>query len=102
MMPCNTEEADERLLLHTLYVLKSFDRVLIKTVDGDVVIIATGAFQKNPIKELWIEFGKGKSIKFIPVYDVASHLGQLTSTELTFIMLSADVTLLRLFQAKGR
>ena len=43
---CNIEEEDERLQLNTLDVSKSFDRVLIKTVDSDV-IIATVAFQKN-------------------------------------------------------
>ena len=98
MMPGNIEGADERLLLQTLHVSKSFDRFPIKTVDSDVVIIATAAFQKIPsIKELWIEISKGKSIKFIPVYETVSRLGQLTSTGLTFCH-----ALLRLFQAKER
>ena len=44
MMRCNVEEADERLLLHTLDVSKKFERVLIKTVDSYVVITATAAF----------------------------------------------------------
>ena len=43
IMPCNIEEADECFLLHTLDILKSFDIFLIKTVDGDAVIIATAA-----------------------------------------------------------
>ena len=46
IMPCSIEKADERLLLYTLDVSKSFDRVLIKTVDCDVVIIATAVFTK--------------------------------------------------------
>ena len=45
-MACNIDNADERLLLHTLDVSKSFDRVLIKTVDSDIVIIAIVAFKK--------------------------------------------------------
>ena len=84
-MPCSIEKADERLLLYTLDVSKSFDRVLIKTVDCDVVIIATAGFHKiHSIEELWIEFGKGKSIKFISVHEIVSHLGQLTSIRLIF------------------
>ena len=84
-MPCSIEKADERLLLYTLDVSKSFDRVLIKTVDCDVVIIATAVFYKiHSIEELWIEFGKGKSIKFISVHEIVSHLGQLTSIRLIF------------------
>ena len=70
MMPCNIEEADESLLLHIPDVSKRFDRGLIKTVDSDVVIIATAAFQKNPVNELWIEFGKGKSIYSMRLYSI--------------------------------
>ena len=57
---CNTEEGDKYLLLHTLDISKSFDRILTKTVDSDIVIITIAAFQKSPsIKELWIELGRG-------------------------------------------
>ena len=53
MMHCKVEEADERLVLHKIDVSKSFEQVFIKTVDGDVVITAAAAFQKDPsIKEL--------------------------------------------------
>ena len=37
MMPSKIEEADERALLHTLDASDSFDEVLVKTVDSDVV-----------------------------------------------------------------
>ena len=37
MMPSKIEEADERALLHTLDASESFDEVLVKTVDSDVV-----------------------------------------------------------------
>ena len=40
MMPCYLEEADERLLLHTLDISK------IKTVDKDVVIVRLQLFKK--------------------------------------------------------
>ena len=74
MMPCNIEEADEHVLLHVFDASKSFDWILIKTVDNDIVIITTLAFWKFPsIKELWIELGKGKSVKCIPIYEIALH-----------------------------
>ena len=67
-MPCNTKEADECLLLHTLDILKRFDRILIKTNDSDIVIIMTAVFRIIPsIKELCI-------INFILVHETASHL----------------------------
>ena len=95
MMACNIDNADERLLLHTLDVSKSFDRVLIKTVDSDIVIIAIVAFKKiSSIKELRFGFGKRKSIKFIPLYEIVSHLGELTLTGLSFchILSTCDTT----------
>ena len=67
-MPCNTKEADECLLLHTLDILKRFDRILIKTNDSDIVIIMTAVFRVIlSIKELWI-------INFILVHETASYL----------------------------
>ena len=57
-MTCNTEEVDECLMLHTLEVSKSFDRILIIAVVSNIVIITTASFRKILfIKELWIEFG---------------------------------------------
>ena len=74
MMPCNIEQADERFLLHIFDASKSFDWILIKTVDNHIAIITTVAFWKFPsIKELWIELGKGKSVKCIPIYEIALH-----------------------------
>ena len=95
-MPSNNEETDECLLLHALDVLKSFDRVLIKTVESDIVIITITAFRKilsiSVVHRVW----KRKSTNFILVHEIVLHLRQLTSNELTFFMLSADKTLLRL------
>ena len=71
--------------------LKSFGRVLINTVDA--VTFATLAFQKIPsTKELWIESGKGKSIKFIQVHEIVSHLGQLTSIDFFHALSGFDTT----------
>ena len=56
---CDLYYVDECLVLYTLDVPKSFVRILIKSVDSDIVITATAAFQKIPfIKELRIEFVK--------------------------------------------
>ena len=88
------------MLLHTLDVSKSFDRILIKTVDSDIVIITIAAFRKSPsIKELWIELGRG-------LYSSSGDCIAYRATDFNWtdfvIVLLVDVTLLRLFQAKGR
>lgn len=75
MEPCNFEEADERIFVHLKNISNDFPRVLIKTVDSDVVVIAISIFHKVVLRELWIEFGTGKSLRFIPVHEVAINLG---------------------------
>ena len=61
LMPCDTEEADERIFLHVKHIAQEYHKILIKTVDSDVVVIALSVFHRVlDISELWIEFGTGK------------------------------------------
>ena len=62
--PCNHEEANTRMFLH----LKDFSatehrKVSLKTVDTDVVVIATSLFHKLDLEELGIEFGTGVNLE---------------------------------------
>ena len=60
-MPCDIEEADERIFLHVKHIAQEYPKILIKTVDSDVVVIALSVFHRIlGISELWIEFGTGK------------------------------------------
>ena len=52
------EEADERVFVHVKYTLREHARIMINTVDSDVVVIAIANFyQLVPLNELWVEFG---------------------------------------------
>ena len=84
LMPCNFEEADERIFVHLKHASSRYSRFLTKTVDSDVVVIAISIFLKVPLRELWIEFGAGKSLKFIPIHEVAASLGPEKSYALPF------------------
>ena len=75
--PCNHEEADMRMFLH----LKDFSarghrKVSLKIVDTDVVIIAISLFHKLDIEELWIEFGTGFNLEWLPIHEYAENLGE--------------------------
>ena len=62
-----------------------FRQILIKTADSDVVIIAVSVFYRIPgLNELWIEFGTGKSLKFIPVHKISTKIGEVKSYALPF------------------
>ena len=85
--PCNIEEADGRLLLHAKHSTESgHQKIMIRTVDSDVVVISIFAFHNlTGIQELWIDFGVGKSRKFIAVHTLAVELPTYIITESSFI-----------------
>ena len=57
LMPCDIEEADESLFLHVKHIAQEYHKILIKTVDIDVVVIARSVFyQILSISELWVEY----------------------------------------------
>ena len=57
----NHEEADTRMLLHVAHATKhGHQKVSIRTVDTDVIVLAVAQIQHLQISELWIEFGVGK------------------------------------------
>ena len=51
-------------------------RVLICTVDTDVLLLAIFTFDnlQSFVEELWLDFGAGKNIKFYPVHDIYEEL----------------------------
>ena len=76
LAPCTHEEADTRMFLHLEdAVQQGHDKVSIRTVDTDVVVLAITSAQRLNISELWIAFGAGKSFRFIPAHEIARALG---------------------------
>ena len=73
---CTHEEADTRLLLHTVECFRQgFNRVMIRTVDTDLMVIAISTFQQLGISELWIALGTGKNFRYVPIHDIVKELG---------------------------
>ena len=55
MVPCNHEEADTRIFVHTKHVsVNCMKKILIRTVDTDVVVLAIAFLQKVDVEELWV------------------------------------------------
>lgn len=53
---------------------QGFKRVLIKSVDTDVPVLAVAAFHRVTLQELWFAFGTGKNLRYIAVHSIASSL----------------------------
>ncbi|MGH0163714.1 UNVERIFIED_CONTAM: hypothetical protein FKN15_045589 [Acipenser sinensis] len=60
LSPCSHEEADTRFLLHVADADKqSYTKVMVRTVDTDVLVLAIAMVQQINLIELWIAFGVG-------------------------------------------
>ena len=75
LAPCSHEEADSRMLLHVSHAANhGHHKILIKTVDTDVVVLAVSVAQ-GPEDELWLAFGTGKSFRYLAAHEIAAGLG---------------------------
>ncbi len=60
---------------------------MIKACDTDILVLAVSVFetlQDAGLEELWIEFGQGQSIRWLPVHDMVEHIGPEKSRGHTF------------------
>jgi len=53
----------------------SITKVMIRTVDTDVVVIAVAKFLQIGLKEIWVAFGTGKNYRHIEVHQIVSGIG---------------------------
>ncbi|EDO43913.1 predicted protein [Nematostella vectensis] len=88
--PCSHEEADTRMFLHVAHALSSGStRVVLRTVDTDVLVIAVAYFQKLQMLsqasvELWLAFGTGAYLRYIAAHEVAGSFTGNVAAFLTF------------------
>ena len=62
LSPCTQEEADTRILLHVSdAVTHGYGKVMVRTVDSDVLVLAISAVQQLNIDELWIAFPQARA-----------------------------------------
>ena len=78
LAPCTHEEADIRMILHVEDAVQNgYSKVMVRTVDTDVVVLAVTAASRlrNHISELWVAFGTGKHFRYLAAHDMAAALG---------------------------
>ena len=76
---CNHEEADTRIFTHVANLVSNGrTKLVIKTVDTDVMVLAIAAFarlQSNGLHQMWLEFGTGKHKRLIAIHIIYAQLG---------------------------
>ena len=73
LSPCTHEEADTRMLLHAADAVQQGDRkILLRTVDTDVLVLAVSVFhdlssmRPEEQLEMWVAFGTGIILRYMP------------------------------------
>lgn len=71
------------MMLHLRHAAKhGHAKAYLRTVDGDVVVLAINLFEELGLSELWIGFGSGKAYKDIPIHHITEMLGPQKSQAL--------------------
>ena len=77
IQPCYHEEADTRILLHVAHcVRQGLRKVIIRTIDTDVVVLAIGHFLALRLDELWVSFGVGTHFRHIAIHEIVKNVNE--------------------------
>ena len=79
---CHHEEADT---LHA--AMDGYKDIMIKANDTDIVVIAVSArqhLQDIGLQKMWVAFGQGANLRWIPIHDIMSAIGPEKSAGLLF------------------
>ena len=80
LAPCTQEEADTRMFLLVADAVKSgFVRIVVRSVGTDVLVLAVALVQKLQEQtqesiQLWVAFGTGTNLRYLPAHEIASAL----------------------------
>ena len=100
---CTHEEADTRLIIHASECGKNgIRKMMIRTVDTDVVVLAIVYFSQMSLNELWIAFGSGKQFRYIPVHEIVNILGEEKSKVLHIFHAFTGCDQTSAFQGRGK
>ena len=103
LAPSTHEEADTRMFLHVSDAVNhGYGRVMVRTVDSDVLVLAIAAVQQLSIDELWIAFGSGKSLRYLPAHEMAGALGPERCIALPFVHAFSGCDTVSSFAGRGK
>ena len=102
LQPCSHEEADTRLFLHVQDCSRSGSRVMIRSTDTDVIVLAVANFRRLPVQEIWIAFGVRKHFRYLPAHKIALQLGPQSSEALPMFHVFSGCDSVSFFAGKGK
>ena len=103
MMECSNEEADTRLMLHAYHASQSgYRKILIRTVDTDIVVLAVSRVHDFSVDEIWIAIGTGKHFRYLPIHSIAEQLGPERSRALPMFHSITGCNTVSFFSGRGK
>ena len=103
LMPYTHEEADTRIMIHCKdAVLKGHRSITIRTVDSDVVCIAISIHEDIGAEELWIAFGTGKNLRYLPIHEMVHVLGPTKSKSVALVHAFTGCDTVSSFGGRGK
>ena len=90
-------------MLHAYHASQSgYRKVLIRTVDTDVVVLAVSRLQDLNVDEIWIAFGTGKHFRYLPIHSIAEQLGPQRSKALPMFHSITGCDTVSFFSGRGK
>ena len=74
--PCRHKEADTRIFVHATQEVST--SLLVKASDTDILVIAISVMptlQAISLQQLWIAFGQGRNMRWIPAHELYRSIG---------------------------
>ncbi|KAJ8417281.1 hypothetical protein AAFF_G00285080 [Aldrovandia affinis] len=103
--PCSHEEADTRIFVHARHATEAGSKVImVKASDTDVVVIAVSvlqALQELGLQQLWVAFGQGQHLRWVPVHDLCCTLAE-KSKGMLFFHAFTGCDVISAFRGKGK
>jgi hypothetical protein len=94
------------MMLHAAdAVQQGHQKILVRTVDTDVLVLAVATFFQLPFQrqlEFWVAFGTGKHLRFIAVHELASSLGPENSKALPVFHAFTGCDTVSCFAGRGK
>ena len=101
--PCNHEDADTRLLVHVLDACSSgHRRILIRTNDADVAVLAVSAAENLLADEIWISYGTGKHLRHLAAHEITKKIGQQKAKAIPLFYAITGCDTVSCFGGKGK
>ena len=77
LQPCSHEEAYTRIRLHVAHCARQgLRKLVIRTADTDVVVLAIGHFPALRLDELWVRFGVGTHFRQIAMQEIVNSVNE--------------------------